>query len=29
MANVGRGSMNQRALDAVRQLLIGWLPQWN
>lgn len=29
MANVGEGSMNQRALDAVQQLLIGWLPQWN
>ncbi|WP_084639705.1 D-alanyl-D-alanine carboxypeptidase family protein [Kaistia adipata] len=29
MADVGQGTMNQRALDAVQQLLIGWLPQWN
>lgn len=27
-AAIARGTMDQRALDAVRQLLIGWLPQW-
>ena len=27
-AAVAKGSMDQRALDAVQQLLIGWLPQW-
>jgi D-alanyl-D-alanine carboxypeptidase (penicillin-binding protein 5/6) len=29
MADVRTGSMNQRALDAVQHLLVGWLPQWN
>ncbi|WP_244669935.1 D-alanyl-D-alanine carboxypeptidase family protein [Kaistia sp. 32K] len=28
MAAIGKGTMDQRALDAVQQLLIGWLPQW-
>ncbi|WP_156830768.1 D-alanyl-D-alanine carboxypeptidase family protein [Kaistia granuli] len=28
MAAIDKGSMDQRALDAVQQLLIGWLPQW-
>jgi len=27
-AAIAKGSMDQRALDAVQQLLIGWLPQW-
>ncbi|WEK49045.1 MAG: D-alanyl-D-alanine carboxypeptidase [Candidatus Kaistia colombiensis] len=25
---IAKGSMDQRALDAIQQLLIGWLPQW-
>jgi D-alanyl-D-alanine carboxypeptidase (penicillin-binding protein 5/6) len=29
MSEIGKGSMNQRAIDAVQHLLLGWLPQWN